>query len=208
MGPPVTMTAGRSTLAAAISSPGVVLFENYLLYEYVVAFLLLASAALLLQLVRGKRAGYLFFATLLLLMLVRNFFHLVYLLAVFAAVLCFCKRRAVLLSGVMPLLLVLTAIALVTYVAWQRCRYFGNTAPLLALLVLTALGLVTIADVFVGPFPFRATPFLYIFVAGVFADLLESRWRYPAGLLLLGVSAAYAMVSIMAVARLRASVPH
>lgn len=102
-----------------------------------------------------------------------------------------------------PVLLVLTAGALVSYFAWPRCRYFGNTAPLLSLLALTVLGLVTFADVFVGPFPFRATSFLYVFMGGVFADLLESRWRNAFGLLLLGLLAAYAMVSVIAVARLR-----
>ena len=103
-----------------------------------------------------------------------------------------------------PLLLVFTAMALVGYFGWKRCRYFGNTAPLLSLFVLTALGLLAFADVLVGPFPFRATPFLYVFTGGVFADLLESRFRNAFGLLLLGLLAAYAMVSVLAVARLRA----
>jgi len=101
-----------------------------------------------------------------------------------------------------PVLLVLAAIALAAYFAWSRCRYFGNTAPLLSLLVLTALGLGAFADVLVGPFPFRATPFLYVFIGGVFADLLESRWRKACGILFLGLLAAYAVVSVMAVARL------
>ena len=99
-------------------------------------------------------------------------------------------------------LLVLAAIAVVAYFAWDRCRYFGNTAPLMALLVVTALGLCAFADVFVGPFPLRATPFLYVFIGGVFADLLESRWRNAFRLLLLGLLIAYATVSAMAVARL------
>jgi len=67
------------------------------------------------------------------------------------------------------------------------------------------LGLAAFADVFVGPFPFRATPFLYVFVGGVFADLLESRWRKAFGILFLGLLAAYAVVSVMDVARLRLS---
>jgi len=104
-----------------------------------------------------------------------------------------------------PVLLVLAAIALAAYFAWSRCRYFGNTAPLLSLLVLTALGLAAFADVLVGPFPFRAAPFLYVFVGGVFADLLESRWRKAFGILFLGLLAAYAVVSVMDVARLRLS---
>ena len=100
------------------------------------------------------------------------------------------------------LLLVLTAVALVTYFGWRRCRYFGNTAPLLCVVLLTALGLAVFPDVLVGPFPFRATPFLYVFIGGVFADLLESRFRKAFGLVLLGLLAAYATVSIMATARL------
>lgn len=105
-----------------------------------------------------------------------------------------------------PVLLVITAIVLVTYLAWGRCRYFGNTAPLLSLLVLTALGLVTFADVFVGPFPFRAIPFLCVFSGGVFADVLESRRRKLLGFLLVGLLVVYATVSVLAVTRLRASV--
>ncbi len=104
------------------------------------------------------------------------------------------------------LLLLFTAIALVAYLACGRCRYFGNTAPLLSLLVVTALALVMFADVFVGPFPFRATPFLYVFIAGVFADLLETRWRNPFRLLVLGLLAASAVTSVMAVVRLPAKV--
>ena len=101
-----------------------------------------------------------------------------------------------------PVLLVIAAVALVTYFTWSRCRYFGNTAPLLSLLVLTALGLITFADAFVGPFPFRATPFLYVFIGGVFADLLESRWRNLFQWLLLGMLIAYAAVSVLAVVRM------
>jgi len=104
-----------------------------------------------------------------------------------------------------PALLVGAALALVAYFAWKRCRYFGNTAPLLSLVVLTALGLVSFADVFVGPFPFRAAPFLYVFVGGVFADLLESRRRNLFGILLVGLLAVYAMGTLAAVVRLPSS---
>jgi hypothetical protein len=104
------------------------------------------------------------------------------------------------------ILLVLTGIALLAYFFWRRCRYFGNTAPLLSLVVLTALGLGAFADVFVGPFPLRGTSFLYVFIGGVFADLLESRWRNAFRILFLGLLVAYAMVSVVTVARLRVSV--
>ncbi len=104
-----------------------------------------------------------------------------------------------------PVLLVLAAIALAAYFGWNRCRYFGNTAPLLSLVALTLLGVATFADVFVGPFPFRATPFLYVFVGGVCADLLESRRRKAFGILFLALLVAYAVMSVVAVGRLRLS---
>jgi hypothetical protein len=114
------------------------------------------------------------------------------------------------LTGIRPgenlILLVLTAIAVLAYLFWDRCRYFGNTAPLLSLLILTVLGLGAFADVFVGPFPLRAAPFLYVFLGGVFADLLESRWRNAFGVLLLVLLVVYGMLSLLTVFRLRAGV--
>ena len=101
------------------------------------------------------------------------------------------------------LLLLLAAVSLIAYFTWSRCRYFGNTAPLLSLAVLTALGLVSFADVFVGPFPFRSTPFLYVFIGGIFADLLESRWRTTVLVAIVGLLAIYALSSVLVLARLR-----
>jgi hypothetical protein len=105
-----------------------------------------------------------------------------------------------------PVLLLLAALAFIAYFAWGRCRYFGNTAPLLSLLVLTILSLLAFADVFVGPFPFRATPFLYVFIGGISADLLESSWRKAAGALILALLLIYAVSSLGSVMRFRMSV--
>ena len=85
------------------------------------------------------------------------------------------------------------AIALVTalllYIATRRSRYFGNTAPLL--LALCFLPLVTTG---VPGQPWLwALPFLLTFVAGVFADALET----PHGRLFRG--AVVAMVALQAV---------
>src|SRR5579862_7024985 len=92
-------------------SPGVVLFENYLLYEYLVAFLLLASAVALAHFARGSSSIWaaLFFAGLLCLVLVRNFFHLVYFVGILAALafLLRTRRRTVLLCAALPLFLIL-----------------------------------------------------------------------------------------------------
>ena len=68
-----------------VVSPGVVLFENFMLYEYVVMFLLLAVAVALYHLIcRGSFVYMLmFFTGVLSLCLVRNFFHFLYLLGTF-----------------------------------------------------------------------------------------------------------------------------
>ncbi len=72
-----------------------------------------------------------------------------------------------------PLMLALP-VALIAYFGGKRTRYFGNTAPLLiaALLLLLALG----SPNFPGQgFHLTTAVFLFVFVAGVFADLLETR---------------------------------
>lgn len=73
-----------------------------------------------------------------------------------------------------PALMIAFPVALIAYFAWKRARYFGNTAPLLiaALLLIFALG----APTFPGQgFQLAALVFLFVFVAGVFADLVETR---------------------------------
>jgi len=70
-------------------------------------------------------------------------------------------------------IVVATLVALVLYVSSRRCRYFGNTAPLLMVLALLPLYTTQVAS---APW-FWALPFLFTFVGGVFADCLESRQR-------------------------------
>src|SRR5579864_6901403 len=94
-----------------IVSPGVVLFENFMLYEYLVMFLLLAAAAALYHLIRCGSFVYMlmFFAGILALCLVRNFFHALYLIAAFLFLFYTLKehRRKVFLAGIVPVLLVM-----------------------------------------------------------------------------------------------------
>jgi hypothetical protein len=91
-------------------SPGVVLFENYMLYEYVVCFLLAAAAASLWRYAAGNSLPclLLFFALLLALVLFRNMFHLIYVVAILAALAYVSKgrRQRILLAGALPLLVV------------------------------------------------------------------------------------------------------
>jgi hypothetical protein len=75
-----------------------------------------------------------------------------------------------------PALLVAIPAVLITYFLWRRPRYFGNTAPLMiaALFLLFSLG----TPHYPGfGFQLMATPFLFVFVAGIAADLLETRQR-------------------------------
>ena len=92
-------------------SPGVVLFENFLLYEYMVACLLVAAAAALWRYAaRGSLPGMvLFFVCLLTLLLVRNFFHLIYVVTILAVLVYLSKghRQRILLAAALPLLAVL-----------------------------------------------------------------------------------------------------
>jgi hypothetical protein len=75
-----------------------------------------------------------------------------------------------------PALVVALPAALITYFAWPRTRYFGNTAPLLVATLFLVLGLGTPHYPGLG-FQFVAIPFLFVFVAGIAADLLETRHR-------------------------------
>ena len=77
---------------------------------------------------------------------------------------------------------VATAVALTLYVTVKRCRYFGNTAPLVMVLVLFPL---VTTQVVSQPWLW-ALPFLFTFLGGVFSDALESRYRK----LFLGLSGA------------------
>jgi hypothetical protein len=64
-------------------------------------------------------------------------------------------------------------IALVLYLPTRRSRYFGNTIPLLLALVFFTL----ITPGISSEPTLWALPFLFTFIAGVFADFLETRYR-------------------------------
>ena len=78
-------------------------------------------------------------------------------------------------AGSPPLMLALP-VALIAYLGWKRTRYFGNTAPLLIALLMLILALG--APNFPGQgFHLTMLVFLFVFVSGVFADLLETQHR-------------------------------
>jgi hypothetical protein len=73
-----------------------------------------------------------------------------------------------------PVLAMLVPVGLMTYVLWRRTRYFGNTAPLLVALLFTFLRVVAPHDP-ESVYSLAAVIFLFVFVAGITADLLESK---------------------------------
>jgi hypothetical protein len=91
-------------------------------------------------------------------------------------------------------------LALVLYIAIHRSRYFGNTLPLL----MTVLLFLLVTPGAQSNPALWALPFLYGFVAGVFADILETRRRrlflWTAGSLLL----LQAMLSLVSLSSLSA----
>ena len=64
-------------------------------------------------------------------------------------------------------------VALSVYFSWKRCRYFGNTAPLLVALLFMELSVVSPHFPGMG-FQLMAIPFFFVFIAGIAADLLET----------------------------------
>jgi len=87
----------------------------------------------------------------------------------------FSYRRALqLIFAGSPPLMIAVPVALMAYCGWKRSRYFGNTAPLMiaALLLILAIG----APNFPGQgFHLTLLVFLFVFVSGVFADLIETQ---------------------------------
>jgi hypothetical protein len=97
-------------------------------------------------------------------------------------------------SGPQWLLLgVFTLAALITYAAWKRTRYFGNTTPLLVMAALFMLHHDGAQAVI------WALPFAFTFIGGIFADLLETPGRKIVAWSLGSALAGYAALAIAAV---------
>jgi hypothetical protein len=99
-----------------------------------------------------------------------------------------------------PALVLALPVALVTYMAWPRTRYFGNTAPLLiaGLFLVLSLG----APHYPGlGFQLMAVPFLFVFVAGVMADLLDTPYRNLVLACVCGLLTAYAIWNVAELVR-------
>jgi hypothetical protein len=87
-------------------------------------------------------------------------------------------------------------ISVITYVAWRRTRYFGNTAPVI-------VGAALLYFALISPLALTASiwalPFLFVFTGGIWADLLEtkgSKWILAAVLILLIENAWYCWIVV------------
>jgi hypothetical protein len=103
--------------------------------------------------------------------------------------------------GSPPLMLALP-VALIGYLAWKRARYFGNTAPLGIALLLFILAMAAAPHFSGYGFHLAALVFLFVFVAGIFADLLETRRRLLVMASLCGLLIAAAVWNLLELARL------
>ena len=87
-------------------------------------------------------------------------------------------------------------VSLLLYLPTRRSRYFGNTVPLL----LALLFFILVTPGISSEPTLWALPFLIAFIAGVFADFLETRYRRVFVTLagcLLALEAAFAVVSLL-----------
>jgi hypothetical protein len=110
------------------------------------------------------------------------------------------KQVAARIGRACPALALGLPAALVTYAAWPRTRYFGNTAPLLVAVLFLLLGM-SHPHVAGAGFLLAAVPFLFIFVSGVLADLLETRYRPLVMACIVGMMAAYVVWSLVNLAQ-------
>ena len=99
-----------------------------------------------------------------------------------------------------PSLMVMLPLALIVYFAWPRARYFGNSAPLLVAALFLAMALTTPHYPGAG-FELMAIPFLFVFISGMAADLLETRNRAIVSACIWGLLAANALWNLMELAR-------
>ncbi|HEY6373209.1 MAG TPA: hypothetical protein VIX37_21720 [Candidatus Sulfotelmatobacter sp.] len=110
------------------------------------------------------------------------------------------KQVAVRIGRACPALALGLPVAVVTYAAWPRTRYFGNHAPLLVAVLFLGLGMAHPHLAGAG-FLLAAVPFLFIFVSGVLADLLETSYRPLMMAGIVGMMAAYVVWSVVNLAQ-------
>lgn len=111
------------------------------------------------------------------------------------------KELLVRLVRTSPALVIFVPWVLITFIVWSRARYFGNAAPLMVAGIFLFLGLITPHQPGQG-FELVAMPILFVFIAGVLADLLESKQRQIVMGIVVGLLAAYIVWSVTSLGRI------
>ncbi len=96
--------------------------------------------------------------------------------------------------------------ALAAWCTSRRTRFFGNTAPLIVFVLLLGMGIL-LAQSGVSVILFATLPFLLLFSAGGFADLIESKLQAPALAVIFAVIAAQAAYSVASLVRMYSRLP-
>ena len=100
-----------------------------------------------------------------------------------------------------PAMMLVLPLALIAYGGWKRARYFGNTSPLAVAALLMVLAIAS-PSVSGQGFQLALLVFLFVFAAGVFADLLETRKHAVIMSGMCGLLIASAIWNVIALARL------
>lgn len=100
-----------------------------------------------------------------------------------------------------PTLVVLVPAALLTFLAWRRARYFGNTAPLIIAVTFLFLRAASPHEA-ESVYSLVAVVFLFVFIAGIAADLLETKAQEYGTALLLGLLGANAFWNLLGLSRI------
>ncbi len=111
------------------------------------------------------------------------------------------RQVALLILRSCPAFALLLPATIATYTAWPRTRYFGNTAPLLIALLFVALGMAHPRVAGAG-FLLASVPFLFIFVSGVLADLMETPFSALVTASVWALVGAYILWSLSALAQI------
>jgi hypothetical protein len=106
------------------------------------------------------------------------------------------------LSSGSPALILAFPSTLIAYITWRRAHYFGNTAPLAIAALFLILAIAS------PDFPGQGSRlallvFSFVFVAGVLADLLETRHRLLVSACVFGLLGAAALRNLVMLAFLR-----
>jgi hypothetical protein len=100
-----------------------------------------------------------------------------------------------------PVLVFMVPVFCVVWLVWRRSRYFGNTAPLLVAAVFLVLRVVSPHGAG-SVYGLLGVVFVFVFVAGIAADLLETKSRELGTAVVVGLVAANAAWNVIQVARI------